>query len=125
MHALIVDDNAYNLSILSRMLSMEGVSSIDVIDPAALDVALTDPTPIDVVFLDLELPGVNGLEVFEYLKANDRFRQVPIIACSIHISEINTVRKQGFQGFIGKPLDSDKFPKQLRQILGGEEVWSR
>lgn len=125
MHALIIDDDSYNLSVLSQMLNIEGVSSIGVSDPAALDDTLTHPTPIDIVFLDLELPGINGLEIFHNLKADERFQQIPIIAYSVHNSEINTVRELGFQGFIGKPVDADKFPNQLRRILNGEPVWSR
>jgi two-component system cell cycle response regulator DivK len=32
-------------------------------------------------------------------------------------------RAAGFDGFLGKPLDPDRFPDQIRRILGGEEVW--
>jgi CheY-like chemotaxis protein len=125
MHALIIDDDSFNLGVLSQMLNMEGVSSSGVIDPVTLDDALGDSTPIDLVFLDLEMPGIGGLEVFQNLKANNRFQRVPIIAYSVHVSEINRVRQLGFQGFIGKPIDADKFPGQLRRILKGEPVWSR
>jgi two-component system cell cycle response regulator DivK len=125
MHALIIDDDSFNLGVLSQMLNMEGVSSSGVINPVALDDALVDSTPIDLVFLDLEMPGIDGLEVFRNLKADNRFQRVPIIAYSVHISEINKVRQLGFQGFIGKPIDADKFPNQLHRILKGEPVWSR
>src|SRR5215510_2651274 len=110
MHALIIDDDSFNLGVLSQMLDMEGVSSSGLINPVMLDEALADSTPIDLVFLDLELPGTNGLEIFHSLKANDRFQEVPIIAYTVHVSEINTIRQLGFQGFIGKPIDADKFP---------------
>ncbi len=82
------------------------MSSSGVINPVALDDALVDSTPIDLVFLDLEMPGIDGLEVFRNLKADNRFQRVPIIAYSVHISEINKVRQLGFQGFIGKPIDA-------------------
>ena len=125
MHALIIDDDSFNLDVLSQMLDMEGVSSSVINNPVMVDDALADAPSIDLVFLDLELPGINGLEVFQNLKANDRFQEVPIIAYTVHVSEINTVRQLGFQGFIGKPIDADKFPKQLHRILNGESVWSR
>ncbi len=39
-------------------------------------------------------------------------------------STMNRAREAGFDGFIGKPLDPDRFPDQIKKILGGEAVWS-
>jgi CheY-like chemotaxis protein len=123
MHALIIDDDRNSLSVLSRMLSMEGVSSTTVSAPSKLDHILEDTTPIGVVFLDLEMPESNGYKIFEALKADPRFQNVPIVACTVHSGEMNTTRKLGSHSFIGKPINADRFPDQLRQILSGNPVW--
>jgi len=51
--------------------------------------------------------------------------RVPIIAYTVHVSEIDVVRQHGFDGFLGKPLDSARFPQQLARILNREPVWER
>lgn len=53
----------------------------------------------------------------------DVLDDVPIVAYSVHVSEIEIARRAGFDGFLGKPLDADRFSDQLRRILSGEQVW--
>lgn len=121
--ALIIDDNAKNVSILAHLLSAEGLESIQVINPATLDAKLQSASHIRVVFLDLELPNVDGYQVLHKLKNDARFHNIPIVAYTVHVSEIQVAHQQGFDGFLAKPLDSDKFPGQLSRILKGEPVW--
>jgi CheY-like chemotaxis protein len=122
-HVLIVDDNKDNLGILSEMLQMEGVDYTAVQNPSKLEGALGN-TKFNAVFLDLEMPSINGYELFEKLKGDARFKNVPIVAYTVHVSEINVVRDMGFHSFLGKPLDADAFPEQLAKILRGERVWA-
>lgn len=122
-HALIIDDNARNAQVLKLMLGDQGVSSTQVTNPRKIEDALTGLKRIDVVFLDLEMPGINGYEVFQALSSDPRFANVPIVACTVHLNEMNTVYEQGFAGFIGKPLDDERFPDQLARILSGQPVW--
>jgi two-component system cell cycle response regulator DivK len=123
-HALVIDDNRDNLSILVQMLSMQGVDATTIQDPTTLDVTLESNPAIDVVFVDLEMPGISGFDLLEKFRATRQFDGVPIIAYTVHVSEISVVRDRGFDGFIGKPLDADKFPQQIQRILNGEPVWS-
>jgi CheY-like chemotaxis protein len=124
LHALIVDDNKDNADILAQMLSIEGVQSTRVEDPMKLESLLPSLPQTQVVFLDLEMPKLNGYELFNKLRASAQFQQVPIVAYTVHVSEINTVRNLGFHSFLAKPLDQDHFPEQLAHILNGERVWS-
>jgi two-component system, cell cycle response regulator DivK len=78
---------------------------------------------VDVVFLDLEMPGVDGYAVKNYLRT--KLGTTPIIACTVHLNEIDMVRQSGFDGFLGKPLDSHRFSDQLGRILTGMPVWER
>ena len=123
MYAMIVDDNPKNLHILAKMLEAEGVATVEVPSPTLLDDVLAEIDSLDVIFLDLEMPGLNGYEVLEMLKADPRFAHVPVVAYTVHVSEITVAHQLGFHSFIGKPLDMDKFPGQLSRILAGEHVW--
>ena len=121
--ALIIDDNAKNLSVLSRLLRTEGLSSLQLTHSNGLDAALEQAENLAVIFLDLELPGDNGFTLLTRLKSDPRTQTVPVIAYTVHVSEINVAHRHGFDGFIGKPLDSEKFPEQLERILRGDPVW--
>lgn len=121
--ALIVDDQPYNLRVLNQLLAKEGLKAIEISNPSQLMPILDELEDVAVVFLDLEMPRYDGFEVLEILRKNPHFNNVPIIAYTVHVSEIDVAYQQGFDGFLGKPIDSDRFPEQLQRILNGEGVW--
>ena len=122
-HALIIDDNTQNVAVLARLLSKQNISSTHITDPGKLDATLDTVEGADVIFLDLEMPGIDGYQVMDKLRRLPSFEGTPIIAYTVHVSEIKVAHEKGFDGFIGKPLDPDKFPNQLARILNGEAVW--
>lgn len=122
-HALVIDDNVQNLKVLVKLLAKQGVRCTEVLDPRKVANILPSIGSVDVVFLDLEMPNLNGYKVKDMLRRH--LGATPIIAYTVHISEINTVKQLGFDGFLGKPLDNARFPEQLQRILGGEPVWER
>lgn len=121
--ALIIDDNSKNLNVLARLLRTEGLSSIQITHSRGLNAALDQVENLAVIFLDLELPGEDGFTLLTRLKSDPRTHSIPVIAYTVHVSEINVAHRHGFDGFIGKPLDSEKFPEQLERILRGDAVW--
>jgi two-component system, cell cycle response regulator DivK len=122
-HALIIDDNAQNLGVMARLLTKQGFHTTQAEDVYALESTLHTLGPVDIVFLDLELPGMNGFDILEAMHSDARFEQVPIVACTVHLSEMNRAHQEGFHSFLGKPLDAARFPEQLARILEGERVW--
>ena len=122
MHALIIDDDANNLEVLGKLLAKEQLTYTAVQNPTLIDSALESLSRVDVIFLDLEMPKIDGYEMLQHLR--ERLgTQIPIIACTVHTTEINTARRLGFHSFIAKPLKIDKFPDQLHRVLNGEAVW--
>jgi CheY-like chemotaxis protein len=121
-HALIIDDDPTNVDVLVQLLEHESVSCTVVQDPVDLTY---DPSPAeqaDLIFLDLEMPRLDGYQMLVILR--DEFGIcVPIVAYTVHISEINIAREQGFHSFLGKPLQARRFGYQLARILNGERVW--
>ena len=122
--ALVIDDNDDNLVVLSELLSMNGVQSHTLRRPTDLSTFLQSISRLDVVFLDLEMPRMNGYEVLTALKQHPRFGHVPVVAYTVHISEITVAQQVGFHSFLGKPLDADRFPDQLARIVIGDPVWA-
>jgi len=122
-HALLIDDDVSNLGVLQEILTLEGVAFTAIVDSTRVEDAIPEMEPIDVVFLDLEMPDVDGYQMFQLLKSYPQFDNVPIAACTVHTAEFHTARELGFHSFISKPLDIDAFPHQLAEILQGKSVW--
>ena len=122
LHALIVDDDAYSIYIMERLLDQEGISYTGIADPTLLDGILQTLDRVDIVFLDLEMPKLDGYEVLVLLRQHID-SEVPIVACTVHTAEIGKTRRQGFFSFVAKPLDLDRFSDQLHRILNGVAVW--
>ena len=121
-NALIIDDDPNSLEVLGRLLRNQGVKFQAVQDASMLTETAQDLNRFDVIFLDLEMPRISGYELFEIFRAQHGIT-APIIACSVHSNEMDTVRELGFQGFVGKPLVPELFGDQLQRILHNQPVW--
>ena len=122
---LVVEDNVSNFVLIARMLGYLGIhcewktSGYEVVEYA-------DTLPrLDLILMDIRLPYEDGYGAMKKIRAADRLKNVPIIAVTAEASteQMNKARSAGFDGFLGKPLDPDKFPEQIRRILSGESVW--
>jgi CheY-like chemotaxis protein len=122
LHALIIDDDAYSVHIMERLLDLQDIRYTSIKDPTKLPPVLEGLEQVDIIFLDLEMPKLDGYEVLEILR--DHFGEsTKIVACTVHTSQVNMTRKLGFSSFVAKPLDTDRFPQHLARILNGDPVW--
>ncbi|MDF1515772.1 MAG: response regulator [Anaerolineae bacterium] len=125
---LIVEDNLNNFILMTRLLAYLGVKKCEwkASGWKVLEFAETLGN-IDLILMDIALPDADGYESLVSLRTDARFVDVPIVAVTADVSMENIQRAQqaGFNGFVGKPLDPDRFPEQIRRILQGEEVWER
>jgi CheY-like chemotaxis protein len=119
--ALIIEDDVNSAKILAHLLAKESFESILASNFKQLEAyGIINP---DIVFIDLEMPQMNGYEILSELLKDVQYQSIPLIASSVHTGELRTVQAAGFHSFISKPLSKDKFPKQLRHILDGEAIW--
>jgi CheY-like chemotaxis protein len=123
VYALIIDDLLPNVEALALLLGRHQVTPIIAITPDNLETVLEQVETVNLVFLDLEMPYCSGFEVLRQLQADTRFRNVPIVAYTVHTDKQNEARQAGFHSFLGKPLNVKRFPDQLRRILSGIPVW--
>jgi CheY-like chemotaxis protein len=122
MHALIIEDDTYSIEVLGKLLSQQGIECSAAQDARTVKNLCSEIAPIDLVFLDLEMPWINGYEMFHML-SEILTPDVPIIACSVHTNEALTAKELGFHSFISKPLDMDRFSNQVQSILNNQPVW--
>lgn len=120
--ALIIEDNPGDTKVLQTLLSRVGMEFV-ALDGSDLLVTLQQVPVPDIIFLDLDLPEMNGFQVLEKLQAIPEFGGVPVVAYTSHTSEMAYARRAGFHSFLGKPLKSADFGDQVMQIINGEAVW--
>jgi signal transduction histidine kinase len=112
---LVVDDNASNRDLLTRRLEREGYASVQAVDGReALD-RVRRPG-IDLVLLDVMMPGLDGYQVLEIMKGDEVLRHIPVIMISA-LDEIQSVVhciERGAEDFLPKPFD----PVLLRARVG-------
>ena len=122
---LVVEDNVSNFQLVARMVEALGMrcewktSGYEVLEYA-------EALPrVDMVLMDIRLPYEGGFEAAAKLRRSPRFADVPIVGISAIASseQVEQAKSAGFNGFLGKPLDPDRFPDQIRRVLAGEKVW--
>ena len=121
--ALIIEDDRTSIAVLQRLLERLSIKADVLLHSLNIIPQLDTLSRSDVIFLDLDMPVVNGYAVLRRLQKMSAFEGVPIVAYTTHISHMNTAKASGFHSFLGKPLDSTRFPDQLQRILDNEPVW--
>lgn len=122
LSVFVLDDDENSLMVIEGLLADLNINCVTLQDPTRVEEAFQAIDVPQAIFLDLEMPKINGYELLGTLRAYTG-SSVPIIACTVHTNEMTTARKLGFDGFVAKPLSSDRFPDQLERILNGIEVW--
>ena len=111
--ALVVDDSAVNRAVLTALMRRAGVGAVDhscdgAEALAALDAAETAGRPYDFVMTDFWMPNMNGLEFIERLRADQRFRGLPVFAVTADTEVQQDPRSGLFTGILFKPMTYDK-----------------
>lgn len=115
---LCVEDNTVNMLLVSRIVEAEGHELIKAEDGySALDI-LSDTVP-DIILLDINLPGIDGLELARRFKADERLAPVPLIATTaqVLVGDRERCLEAGCDDYLPKPLDIRKLREVIRHYL--------
>jgi two-component system cell cycle response regulator DivK len=122
---LVVEDNVANFVLIARLLGYMGIhcewktSGYEVVEYA-------DTLPkLDLILLDIRLPYEDGYAALRKIRSSTSLSATRVVAVTAEASseQMKKARAAGFDGFLGKPLDPDRFPDQVQRILAGEAVW--
>ena len=126
LSALVVEDDAGGMAIIGVMMRYLGIEAyINTSGEGVITMANAMKRKPDIIFLDINLPTTTGYEILEKLRADERYKDTTIVAVTAQDAdtEIPKAKEAGFDAYIGKPISRMRFPRQLRRILKGEEVW--
>ena len=115
---LVVDDNPTNLKLAVELLVFEGYAVSQAVDAeTALRMIRTAPPAL--VLLDLQLPGMDGLELARLLKGEPQSRPARLIAFTAHAMKGDAERAMaaGCEGYMTKPIDTRSFSRQIAAFL--------
>lgn len=115
---LIVEDDVLNLELLQAVLESAGFDVLGVPDaPAGLDAARR--LQPDVILMDLQLPGMDGLAAARALHSEPRTAGIPLVAVTAHVKADDEARclEAGFTRHIAKPVDTRSLPSVLQAII--------
>ena len=111
---LVVDDNEANRDVLSRRLRQRGYT-VAVAGDGPSAVAMCAATPFDLILLDVEMPGMSGLEVLAKLREKHSRTELPVIMVTARASGTDVVEalNHGANDYVTKPID---FPVAVARI---------
>ena len=117
---LVVDDNPTNLKLASDVLEFAGYRVLKAVDAEEAQVVLCHFQP-NLIFMDLALPGMDGLTLTRKLKAAPSTQHIRIVALTAFAmkGDDQKAREAGCDGYISKPIDTRIFPAQAAEFLQG------
>ena len=116
---LIIEDNATNMKLVSDMLTRAGHAVLEAINADEGIVMARDNLP-DLVLMDIQLPGTDGITATRLLKKDAKTAHIPVVALTAHAMEGDAQRilDAGCDAYISKPIRYREFLQQIADILG-------
>ena len=115
---LAIDDNAQNLKLIGVLLRSEGYDVRTAVD-AEEALRILETFAPRLILMDLQLPGMDGLELTRHLKADPVRRQITILAVTAYAmkGDEGKALAAGCDGYVPKPIDVNALPLLLRSFL--------
>jgi len=118
MKILIVEDNPTNMKLASNILAKAGYETLEATD-AETGIQLVGNERPDLILMDIQLPGMDGLTATRLLKGNQNTRDIKIIALTAFAmkGDEEKMLSAGCDGYIAKPIRYKEFLKTVETFL--------
>jgi two-component system, cell cycle response regulator DivK len=120
---LLVEDNEKNMKLARDLLAYNGHTVYEATTGETAVATATKELP-DLVLMDIQLPGIDGIEALRRIRADTKAASIPIVAltASVMANDRERFDKAGFDAFIAKPIDVKKFNEQVTQLISKGRV---
>jgi two-component system, cell cycle response regulator DivK len=115
---LIVEDNEKNLKLVRDVLQVKGYETIEA-GNGEDGIALAVARKPDLILMDIQLPGMNGIEALGVLRSDPRTARIPVAAvtASVMPQDRNKITEAGFDAYVGKPINLREFLDTVTRLL--------
>lgn len=119
LKVLIVEDNNLNMMLLRDILTLHACEIIEAVNGAEAIGLVAEERP-DIVLMDLHLPGMDGITATRILKAEESFRDIPVLAITAAASgtDFDEIISMGFDGCVTKPIEVERLLGEVRRCTG-------
>jgi two-component system, cell cycle response regulator DivK len=117
---LIVEDNEKNMKLARDILQAKGYATLEAVTGEEGVRMALEKLP-DVVLMDIQLPGINGIDAFAQLRADPRTAKIPVAAftASVTPTDRSRVAEAGFDAFLSKPINLKEFVATIKLLAQG------
>jgi len=121
---LYIEDNPANLALVKRILLLREEIQLLTAPEARLGLELARAHQPNLILMDINLPGMNGIEALQCLKNYEETRDIPAIAISAYITQddIDKAMSAGFLKYLTKPIKVDEFLETIDNILANGKL---
>ena len=115
---LIVEDNDKNLKLVRDVLQVKGYATIEA-GTAEDGIVLARERRPDLILMDIQLPGMNGIAAIGVLRADPTTAAIPVVAvtASVMPQDRNKITEAGFNAYVGKPINLKEFLDTVCTLL--------
>jgi len=115
---LIVEDNPLNMELVRDLLEARGYVVLEA-STAQEGIEMVHKEMVDLVLMDVQLPGMDGLTATRLLRQDTNLADLKIVALTAHAmkGDEQKVLEAGCNGYISKPIDTRQFPVQIAVYL--------
>jgi CheY-like chemotaxis protein len=115
---LVIEDNPNNMMLVVAVLARAGLGSAQASSAEEARLLIETLTP-DIILMDIQLPGEDGLSLTRELKTNPSTAHIPIIALTAHAMQGDEVQAltAGCDAYVAKPIDTRTFATFVTQFL--------
>ena len=115
---LIIEDNEKNMKLVRDILQAKGYETAEAVN-AEDGIKLALERVPDLVLMDIQLPGMNGMEALKVLRSHESTANVPVVAitASVMTQDRKQIMDTGFDGFIEKPINLKEFLATVQGAL--------
>jgi len=117
---LIIEDNEKNMKLARDILQAKGFKTVEAVTGEE-GVKLAKERKPDLVLMDIQLPGINGIEAFRQLRAEAATAKIPVVAltASVTPTDRSQITAAGFDAFISKPISLKEFVETVKRLVEG------
>jgi two-component system, cell cycle response regulator DivK len=115
---LYIDDDRSNRMLVRRIL-LAADFEVDEAEGAAVGIEMAIADPPDLILMDMSMPDMDGLTATNRIRNIPELKDIPIVVVTANVMQGDKERSlnAGSDGFIGKPIDVDRFPEQISQFI--------